>query len=51
MMKVEFYRAFKGINISNHLVGQHEGKIVDLLEKSEYIVHYIYMHAVMLNTI
>jgi hypothetical protein len=40
MIKVALYRAFKGINLNlfNDLVGQYEGKIVDLLE-SEYIVH------------
>jgi hypothetical protein len=49
MMKVELYRGFKGINLFNDFVGQHEGEVVDLLENSEYIVHQ--MHAVMLNTI
>ena len=48
-MKVELYRGFKDINLFNDLVGQHEGKVVDLLENSEYIVRYI--HAFMLKTI
>jgi len=49
MMKVELYRIFKDINLFNDLVEQHEGKVVDLLENSEYIVCYI--HAFMLKTI
>ena len=49
MMKVVLYRGFKDINLFDHLVGQHEGKIVHLLENSEYNVRH--MHAPMLKTI
>jgi len=49
MVKVELYRGFKNINLFNDLVGQHKGKLLDLLENSEYIAHY--MHAFMLKTI
>ena len=39
MMKIVVYRGFKNsIKLFNHLVGQYEGKVVDLLENSEYIV-------------
>jgi hypothetical protein len=40
MMNVKLYRAFKGTNLNlfNDLVGQYDGKVVDLLE-SEHIVH------------
>jgi hypothetical protein len=49
MMKVVLYREFRKTNLFNHLVGQHEGKVVDLLENSVYNVHYT--HALMLKTI
>ena len=50
MMKVVLYRGFgTGIGLFNDLVGQHEGKVVDLLENSENNVRY--MHALMLKTI
>jgi len=50
MMKVVLYRGFEtGIEPFNHLVGQHEGKVVDLLENSEYNVRYL--HAFILKTI
>ena len=40
-MKVEVYRGFKEVNFVNKLVGQYQGKIADLLDNSEYTVHYI----------
>jgi hypothetical protein len=49
-MKVELYRGFKDINLFNHLVGQYEGKVIDLLENSEYNVRHM-IHAVMLKMI
>jgi hypothetical protein len=50
MMKVVFYRGFKtNIDLFNHPVAQHVGKVVNLLENSEYNVRY--MHALMLKTI
>jgi hypothetical protein len=50
MMKIAVYRGFEtDIKLLNHLVGQHEGKVVDLLENSEYNVRYL--HALMLKTI
>ena len=50
MMKIVVYRGFENdIKLFNHLVGQHEGKVVDLLENSECNVRYLY--ALMLKTI
>jgi len=49
-MKVELYRGFKDINVFNHYVGQYEGKVVDLLENSEYNVRCMCV-AVMLKKI
>ena len=50
MMKVVIYRGFRtDINLFNHLVGQHEGKVVDLLANSEYNVRYL--HAFILKVI
>jgi len=50
IMKVVFYRVSRThIDRLNDLVGQHEGKVVDLLESSEYNVRY--MHVFMLKTI
>jgi hypothetical protein len=43
MMKVVLYRGFGVIDLFNGLVGQHEGKVVNLLENSEYYARY--MHA------
>jgi hypothetical protein len=37
MMKVVLYRGWN-FDLFNHLVGQHEGQVVDLLENSEYNV-------------
>jgi len=49
-MKIVVYRGFeKDINLFNRLMGQHEGKVVDLLENSEYNVRYL--HALTLKTI
>ncbi|KAG6905954.1 hypothetical protein DXG01_016698 [Tephrocybe rancida] len=50
MMKIVVYRGFEtGIKLLNNLVGQYEGKVVDLLENSQYSVRYL--HAFMLKTI
>ena len=50
MMKIVVYRGFKkDIKVFNHLVGQHEGKVIDLLENSECSVRYL--HALVLKTI
>jgi hypothetical protein len=48
-MKVVLYRGFRTNNLFKTLMGQHEGKVADLLENSEYSVHY--MHALKLKTI
>jgi hypothetical protein len=48
-MKVFLYRGFRTNNLFKTLMGQHEGKVVDLLESSESNVHY--MHALELKTI
>jgi hypothetical protein len=50
MMKVVLYRGIgTNINLFNGFVVQYEGKVVDLLESSEYNVRY--MHAFMLMMI
>ena len=42
-MKVVLYRKSKtNVSFLKHLVGQHEGKVVDILEDSEYNVRYIH---------
>ena len=47
-MKVVLYRKSRtNVNLFKHFVGQHERKVVDVLEDSEYIVRYI--HALMLR--
>jgi hypothetical protein len=50
MLKIVVYRGFKtDIKLLDHLVGQHEGKVVDLLENSECNIRYL--HAPMSKTI
>ena len=50
MMKIVVYRGFgTTTDILSDFVGQHEGKVVDMLENSELNV--CYTHAVTLKTI
>jgi hypothetical protein len=42
-MKVVLYRGFRTNNLFKVLMGQHEGKVVDLLENRECNVHYMLM--------
>jgi len=50
MMKAVLYRGFKtDLKRLSHLVGQHKGKVVDLLANSKYNVRYL--HAFVLKTI
>ena len=49
MIKIVLYRGFGNLKLFDYLLGQYEGKIVDLLENSEYNRHY--MHAFILKTI
>ena len=43
MMKIVVYRGFgTTTNILSNFVGQHEGKVVDLLENSQYNVRYVH---------
>ena len=39
-MKVVLYRGFRTNNLFKSLVGEYEGKVVDLLKNGEYNVHY-----------
>ena len=41
MVKVVLYRGIWGIRLLDEFVLQYEGKIEDLLEKSEYNVRYM----------
>lgn len=48
-MRIELYRGFKiQLNAANDFVGQYEGKVVDLLGNSEYIVVITFTHALII---
>jgi hypothetical protein len=48
-MKVALYRGFRTNDLFKDLVGEYEGKVVDLLKNGEYNVHY--RRAFLLKTI
>ena len=48
-MKVALYRGFRASNLFKSLVGEYEGKVVDLLKNGEYHAHY--RRAFLLKTI
>ena len=43
MIKVVLYRGIGGIRLLDEFVVQYEGKVEDLLEKSEYNVRYLHV--------
>jgi hypothetical protein len=50
MIKIVLYRGF-GVDIKsiNHFVGQHEEKVVDLLQHREYNSHYLDAFMLIMN--